>query len=258
MSWFPQIGTGSLSQFPLRRSRKWRSISNQMEGGERIALPDFTAGELEWQLSLQELSDDEAGVLGDFFVAAQGKSGSFLFIDPMANLLGWSEDFSQPDWQRGLLSAAAGATDPLGTTRATVLANSSAGAQSIQQTIAVPGDYVACFSAWVSSGVTGAITIERDGNALTCAVGPVWRRVHVNGRGASGAGQSSFAIVLAAGQTVNVWGLQVEAQPYPSQYRKTGAALGIYEETYFGNDELRLKNTGLGLSSCEIVLCSRV
>src|SRR5579863_5682376 len=99
MSWFPQIGAGSIAQFPLRRTRMWRSIANQLESSERILLPDTPAGQIEWRLSLQELTDAETGRLSDFFAAEQGQFGSFLFIDPMANLLGWSEDLSRPDWQ---------------------------------------------------------------------------------------------------------------------------------------------------------------
>ena len=60
---------------------------------------------------------------------------------------------------------------------------------------------------------------------MTAAVGPAWQRVFVSGAGASGAAQSSFSIAVAAGQTVDVWGLQVEAQPYPSAYKQTSAAL---------------------------------
>ena len=77
-------------------------------------------------------------------------------------------------------------------------------------------------------------------------------------RASAGAAQSTFSIALPAGQTIDVWGLQVEAQPYPSAYKQTSAALGIYEETYFGDDELTITSTSLGLSSCEINLMSRV
>src|ERR1700722_7605206 len=159
MSWFPQIASGSIAQLPLRRTRKWRSIANRMESGERIFLPDSAAGQIAWKLSFRELTDAEAGEFSAFFSAAQGQSGSFLFIDPLANLLGWSEDLSRPNWQAGLLTVAGGDADPLGTTRASSLRNGSAGAQTLQQTLAVPGEYVACLSAWVRSDVAGAITL---------------------------------------------------------------------------------------------------
>ena len=57
---------------------------------------------------------------------------------------------------------------------------------------------------------------------------------------------------------MQVFGLQVEAQPYPSLYKQTSSALGIYEETWFGNDELTITGTSPGLSSCNVVLVSRV
>jgi hypothetical protein len=80
----------------------------------------------------------------------------------------------------------------------------------------------------------------------------------VSGAGGAGSTQSTFSIAVDAGQTIQVWGLQAEAQPYPSQYKQTTTASGIYEETYFGVDELRMTSTGPGLSACEIVLTSRV
>jgi len=49
MSLFPQIGAGSVAQFPLTRSQTWRSIMNQLESTEQIMLPDTAAGEIGWR-----------------------------------------------------------------------------------------------------------------------------------------------------------------------------------------------------------------
>ena len=98
----------------------------------------------------------------------------------------------------------------------------------------------------------------RDGTQVNVAVGPAWQRFFVNSAGVGGAIESSFSIAVAAGQTIDVWGLQVEAQPYPSVYRQTSAAEGIYAETYFENDELKITSTSPGFSSCQISLMSRV
>lgn len=258
MSFFPQIGAGSVAQFPLTRSRTWRSISNQLESTEQIMLPDPDASQIGWRLSYQDLTDAEAGSLSSLFASSQGSFGAFTFVDPLANLLGWSEDLSQSVWQPGLLRQVSGVGDPLGTSRASSITNPSPGTQAMEQTLALPGAYTACFSAYLYSVTAGMVTLQRDGTQLTVAVGPKWRRVFLNGAGAGGATQSSFSISLAAGQTIDVWGLQVEAQPYPSVYKQTSAPLGIYEETYFDNDELRIASTSPGLSSCEIRLLSRV
>jgi hypothetical protein len=258
MSLFPQIGAGSVAQFPLTRSRRWRAIANQLESTEQIMLPDTAAGEIGWRLSYQDLTDTEAGALSSLFASSQGSFGAFTFVDPMANLLGWSEDLSQPVWQAGLLQHASGVNDPLGTLRASSITNASPGAQTLTQTLALPGSYVACFSVYLRSDTAGSVTLQRDGTHVTAAVGPAWQRVFVSGAGTGEAVQSSFSISVAAAQTVDVWGLQVEVQPYPSAYRQTTAPLGIYEETYFENDELRIARVSPALSSCEIRLLSRV
>jgi hypothetical protein len=258
MSWFPQIGAGSMAQFPLQRSRKWRAIVNDLESGERIMLPDADAGQVEWRLSYQDLTDAETANISSLFSASQGGFETFTFIDPMANLLGWSENFSQPGWQTGLLQCTSGVTDPLGTLRASTLTNNSPGTQQLQQTLGVPGAYVACFSGYFRGTSPGTIIISRDSVTKTVTVGPAWQRAFVSGPGSAGATQSTFSIASGAGQTVQIWGLQVEAQPYPSLYKQTSAALGIYEETWFGNDELTIASTSPGLSSCDIVLVSRV
>jgi hypothetical protein len=258
MSWYPQIGSGSVAQFPVSRSRRWRAIVNDLEDGEQIMLPDTTAGQIQWKLSYQDLVNAEVQNLSNLFAASQGEFGAFTFIDPLANLLGWSESLLQSTWQLGLLETASGATDPLGTQRAWTVANPNPGTQTLLQTLGIPGNYVACFSAYLWSSVAGTVTLQRDGTQVTVSVGPAWTRAYVSGLGTSGAAQSSFSIALAAEQAVNVFGLQVEVQPYPSAYKQTSAALGIYEQTYFGDDELTITSTNVGLSSCEITLMSQV
>ena len=258
MSWYPQIGAGAVAQFPLSRSRMWRAITNNLESSERIILPDPTAGRIGWKLSYQDLTNTESARLSGLFASSQGGFGAFTFIDPLANLFGWSEDLTQPNWQVGLLQHTSGASDPLGSLRASTVSNTSPGTQALQQTLGVSGDYVACFSAYLWTATAGKVVLQRDGTEVTAAVGPAWKRVFVNGLGVTGAVQSTFSIVISPGQTINVWGLQVEAQPYPSAYKQTSAAIGIYPETYFEKDELTITSTSLGLSSCEISLISRV
>src|SRR5579871_2795684 len=76
MSWFPQIGNGSIAQFQVTRSRKWRAILNELESGEQIILPDRTAGQIEWRLTFQDLTDAEASALSTLFTTSQGSFGA--------------------------------------------------------------------------------------------------------------------------------------------------------------------------------------
>jgi len=258
MTWYPQIGAGSMAQLPVSRSRRWRAIANNLESGEQIILPDTTAGQIEWKLSYQDLNAAEAQSLSALFTASQGGFAPFTFIDPLANLLGWSESLSQSSWQAGLLQISPGAGDPLGTQRASTVSNPTQGSQALQQTLAISGNYVACFSAYLRSSPAATVTLQRDATQVTVNVSPRWARAYVSAPGTSGAAQSTFSVVLAAGQVIDIWGLQVEAQPYPSAYKQTSAAIGIYEETYFAGDELTIAGTAPGLSSCHVTLLSRV
>jgi len=258
MNWFPQIGAGAVAQFPLQRKRQWRAITNVMESGELISLPDTTGGQIEWRLSYQELTDAEIGRLTALFVASSGEAIPFGFVDPFANLLGWSEDLSQPGWALGQLTATGGFSDPVGTQRAWTLQNTNAAEQMLSQTLGIPGQYTACFSVYVRSESAGTIGIIRDATRVNVPVGPQWKRIQVGGTGVSGATQATFSLAVAAGGSVRVFGLQVEAQPWPSPYRPTGTAAGILEETRFSGGDLAVINTAPGLSACQVTLVSRI
>jgi len=258
VTYFPQTGAGSIAQFPVQRTRQWRWISNQMESGEMIMLPDAPAGRIAWNLKYTDVTTAEAARFNALFAAAQGQYGSFLFVDPMANLLAWSEDFARPDWQPGLLQISAGANGPLGATRACVVKNPGQAEQLLTQTLNVPGDYVTCLSVWARSDSSTVFALTRDGLRSNFAVNSAWTRYSISGTGAAGAPNSVFSVVIGAGQTVQIFGPQLEAQPAASSYKQTSAATGIYPETYFASDELAMTCTGPGLFAFEIDLISRV
>jgi hypothetical protein len=258
MNWYPQIGSGAVAQFPLGRKRQWRAIVNVLESGELISLPDSTGGQIQWLLSYQDLTDTEVANLTNLFEASSGSAIPFGFIDPFANLLGWSENLLQPDWQPGLLTTTGGLSDPVGTTRAWTLGNASPGEQMLSQTLGIPGAYTVCFSVYVRSDSAGVIGILRDAACINLPVGPQWKRIQIGGTGTSGAAQATFSLAIAARSSVRIFGLQVEAQPWPSPYRPTGAAAGILEETRFNGDDLAVSNTAPGLSNCQVSLVSRI
>ncbi len=257
MNWYPQIGAGAMAQFPLHRKRQWRAIANVMESGELVSLPDSTGGQIEWRLSYQELTDVEVANLTGLYGNSSGGAIPFGFVDPFANLLGWSEDLSQAGWQTGQLVTTGGMSDPVGTQRAWMLQNTTGAEQLLSQSAGLPGSYAACFSAYVRGESAGTIGIIRDGARINLPVGQQWKRIQIGGRGTSGAIQATFSLAIASGSSVRAFGLQVEAQPWPSPYRPTGAASGILEETRFSGD-LAVTNTAPGLSSCQVTLVSRV
>jgi hypothetical protein len=222
VNYFPQTGAGSIAQFPVQRTRQWRWISNQMESGEMVQLPDTPASRIAWSLKYMDVTAAEAARFSTLFATCFGQYGAFIFVDPMANLLAWSEDFSRPDWQPGLLSTSAGAADPIGTQRASTVMNSAAAEQALTQALDLPGDYVACLSVWARSDSGGSFALVRDGARSNVQLTPSWTRYNISGKGTA------------------------------------GAAMGIYLETYFASDEMAMTNTAPGLFAFEIDLISRV
>jgi hypothetical protein len=258
VTWFPQLADGAIAQFPAGRSRQWRTITNEMEDGTRVMLADSTAGRVGWSLEYQDLSDAEAQKLADLFAETRGSYGSFIFVDPFANLLICSEDLSQAAWQTGLLQVA-----PIGTTlpggyRIWSLHNPTTGVQSLQQTVGLPGDYQCCFSAYIRSKTAGTVTVSRDTVSSQHAVGTGWTRIYLSCPGPSGATTSAFGVEIQPGQSFEIWGLQLEAQPYASIYKTNSTLTGIYEETSFSTDELNTQSDGPGRTSCSLVLTSRI
>src|ERR1022692_3400646 len=146
---FPQLMTGALSQFPVQKRRRLRTVVNAAPDGSFVKLADPNGEYTEWSLAYALLSDDEISALQQFFAAAEGTLNGFTFLDPTANLLAWSDLLTNAVWQGGpLLTLTGGINDPAGNTKAWKLTNGGAAAQSISQTLQAPAGYQYCLSAY--------------------------------------------------------------------------------------------------------------
>jgi hypothetical protein len=236
---YPQLSTGALAQFPVKKRRRSRTVVNAAADGSRVAYADPAGATIEWQLAYSDLSDAELAALQTFHATSEGSLNGFTFVDPTANLLAWSEDLSNPAWARApMLSATAG-------TNCWHLVNSAAAAQSISQTLSAPDSYVYCFSVWVRSDRPASVTLTIGGERATYAVGSSWTRIWLTRRGVT------FGIELAADAAVDVRGPQVEAQAAPSQY-KTSTTGGVYENARLRDDAFCFTTTDLNRHSTTV------
>lgn len=258
MMWFPQTNGGSLVQFPFTRRRGWRVITNEMESGERITLPDPAAGFIEWKLRYADLSDAEMASLTRLYSDCGGAQRPFSFIDPTANLLAWSEELVRPVWESAGLIISAGVNDVLNTNRASSVSNSTGGALSLQQTIPVPGSMMCCLSVWARTAGSVTVQLGRAGSSRSYSVNSNWKRFEFAGRGSEDSVHSAFVLTVPAGKSISLFGFQVECQPFASKYREARAARGIYPETWFSGDDLKVTCDGPGRSSCDLTLISRI
>jgi hypothetical protein len=175
-----------------------------------------------------------------------GRWQTFTFLDPTSNLLVESETLSASVWTKGaLVNLTAGVVDPLGTTRATTIVNTGTNADGISQVLPVPGNFHYCLSAWLRSSAGSNVTLNAGGTSGGSSVSAVWRRVaQVVSGGSASASTVTFGIQLPPGGSVDVFGLQVEAQLGPSDYKVTGTIGGVYPQARFASDQIAVTARG--------------
>jgi hypothetical protein len=242
---FPQLSTGAVVQYPLKKTRITRTIANLLPDGSVVSLPDPSAMKLLWEMAYTDLSPADAQALRVFFRSCCGPYHAFTFLDPADNLLSYSADLTNSSWQKAPnIQITAGIDDPTGGTGAWVLTNSGGASQTILQTLTVPANYRYCLSLYATSATTATLVLNRavaTGAASTpCTVGTHWTRL-VSGGALDDAGtQLSVGLTLAAGQQITVFGPQLEAQVQPSRYRATSGRGGVYSSAHFVSDMLPL------------------
>ncbi|MFN3324147.1 MAG: hypothetical protein ACK5AZ_11675 [Bryobacteraceae bacterium] len=239
-----------------------RTAVTEFPGGSRLALTDPGVRRIEWNLEYANLSDIELQVLSSFFETVEGSLREFTFLDPLGNLLRSSESLVAGAWTIDpMIQVEHNVADPLGAQRASRLTNTGQVIQAVTQTVAAPASYQLCFSLWLRSGADGSSHLLRaaaDGSKrVPIATAPEWKRVADSGRLNSSSEEVRFGLELAPGDTVDVFGFQVEPQLTPSRYRKTTARSGVYPNARFLDDVLRIVTTGPDEHHCRLRLTAR-
>jgi len=249
---YPQLASGALTQFPVRKVRRMRTIVNSLADATSIKLGDPQGEMTDWQLEYAGLSDDEVSALEQFFEATEGSLRVFSFLDPTANLFAWSGQLENAVWSREpFLTLEGGIPDPDGGTTGWRLSNSGAGPQSISQTLSAPGGYMYCLSAYGRSTQTTTVSLLRGGDRAERIVGSNWNRLTFSGHGDTTAESVEFGIEVPAGASVDLFGLQVEPQAGASAY-KASTAGGVYQSAYFRDDVLTFTATDVNRHSATV------
>ncbi len=249
MPFFPQLSTGAVAQFPAFRTRFTRTVLGESDGGIQAKLADPGFERAEWVLRLPDLAEAEASALEALFEAVEGRLRPFVFLDPLANLLAWSEVFGNSPWQKPApLQLTAGIADPFGTARASRVINTSAIPMALAQEIEGPGSYRYAFSVW-ARGAGSSLTLRRSAGPVAMSeefvAGSGWRRVALRcGAAAIAEPPVRFEIELAPGAAVDLFAAQVEPQVQPGPYKRTGAESGVYMTANFAQDEIAVDAEG--------------
>ncbi len=240
---FPQLTTGALAQYPIRKTRLVRTVSNLLPDGSLLQFSDPGGSRMLWDLVYAELSTADLMALRAHFAACSGPVRAFTFIDPTDNMLQWSSDLTAASWQMAsLLKITPGLPGPCAGTAGVTVTNIGQTLQQITQTLIVPANYQYCFSAYVSSQQPSNIALTVSGSVASAVTmyptGSNWARVNWSGRLNDSGTTLTVGIGVPAAQSVSIYGLQLEAQLAPSRYRATAAQGGVYANAHWAVDQI--------------------
>jgi hypothetical protein len=254
--YYPQLTTGSLSQLPGRKQIMRRTIVNRPVNGSAVKMADPEVGQSRWSLRYTGLTDEEIGRLQDLFTACEGRLRNFVWLDPFANLLRWTDDLSKPVWQNSL-QCAAGIEDPDGGTRAWRVTNAAQSGQGIAQSVDAPGWFCYAFGLWVRSNSTDVVELRlSNADGTVSAMRPVsadWQHVSVSGQIEGAAEEIRCSVEVPGACAVDVYGFQLDAQRDTSGYRKNTSVAGVYTGR-FDQDDFEYVSHGPNNHATEIAV----
>jgi hypothetical protein len=255
---FPQLTTGAAALYPVTKQGLQRTVVNALADGSMVVYADPDGAVAGWVLRATGLTLAEWNAIESLFQQTAGMSGTFRFLDPVGNLLLQSENFSAGAWTTGaLVQLTAGISDPFGTTRATRLVNTGQASAGVTQILNVPGDFQFCLSAWVRSPSGSAVTLAVANGNESFAAGTQWKRIYLSSNpGQTGATTVTFGARVAAGGSVELFGMQAEAQLGPSDYKITGAVSGVNPKARFGSDQITVTAQGTDVYDAVIQIVS--
>ena len=258
---YPQLTSGSICQFPIKRRTTLRTVTNELPSGDNIRMSDPGAAAVRWQLQYLGLTDGERSSIEQLFEAAEGRLTTFTFLDPTDNLLMWSEDYTKSVWTVDpLLHATAGMADPFGGTGAMQITNTAQVPQSAAQSIEGASWFQYCLSIYLRCDAPVAIqlVLSAAGQELRSPipVGTVWTRATKTGSIPSNQDAISFRLELPAGARITAFGAQVEPQLAPGSYKKTLDRAGVYSQTRFDVDSMPITTDAPNRHSCSVSLVS--
>ena len=263
MPHFPQMSTGCLAQYPLRILHRRRAVVNEAIGGDKISSVDAFVQGLEWDLPYRGLSEAEAGQVRQLFEISEGRRQPFLFADPCGNLLARSEQFEMAPWQSDPLLIWTGELDdPFGGTAAIRVQNNSGLPQAFKQHVSLPASYKTCFSFWAKSSSASEVVVRRTSGpeSVTAAIplGGQWRRIETAAALTGTSVGVELTVEIPGAASVEIFGAQLDAQPYPSGYKRTLGQSGIYPAARFAQDELTIEADGFQTFATRVRVLARL
>ena len=249
--------------FPISREERFLTRRNRLPDATEYRSPEQIAPLYHWQLDLAQRTAAEVQELEAQFLALGGQYESFVFLDPLENLLKWSEDFGQAAWLKsdpGNLAIVPNRSDPFGGNAAQLLLNTGLVVNSVSQELAAPAAGLQLTgSVWLKAGGPIAVPLSLGDGAGesytgTAAAGAAWQRHWLTAK-FSDIGQGTkivFQFQLPADSNVDVFGAQLVALPSPAPYTRTTLVSGFHPHCRFADSIFRHQMAGFGQNNLRL------
>lgn len=258
---FPQLQTGCLVQ-RVQRQKRSRVVGIPRPDGRRSLYLDPYGDTVRWKLRFESLSAEEWQALESLFHACQGRYRGFTFIDPLDNMLSQSDALTADVWTSDpYLSVTNSGDDAWGSRTGTRLVNEGQQSAMIHQTVAVSGRLQYTFSLYLRGAGRPSMDLFLSGSGaeqrVTVPVDTEWRRYKITAALGVDSNSCDFGLAIPAGHSVDCCGVQAEAQPAPSAYKRTirGA---VYPETRFDTDALAVEASSPDCFATSLQMTSRI
>lgn len=251
--------------FPVSREERFLTRVNRLEDATEYRLAEQLSPLYRWEVELRGQSTAQVQELENTFASLAGRYGNFVFLDPLENLLRWSEDFGQAAWEKAQpaqLAITYSLPDPLAGNAAQELVNTASAVNTVTQWLAAPpAGLELTASLWARAAAPLAITLAlTDGAGETysssLSAGAAWQRFWLTASfSPSSAGQQvGFRIELPASSTVRVFGAQLMPLGAPAAYVRTTTVSGFHPKCRFGSDVLFTRLEGEGTADVRLTI----
>lgn len=244
-NYFPHLNEGIGAQFPIRRTTRYRTVVNANDLTTNLRATDPGARRIAWWLRYQGLADNELASLQNLFRAVRGPLDTFVFLDPEANLLSYTEEPEHAVWQKtaGLAIASAPFAPPQ-TERACRLTTLPGQPAEIYQAVSATASHRWVLSVYARAAAGGTITLVlRSSNgeqSITHTLDSQWKRFSFGGQFWNSGEGVEAGLRLNGSASLDVTGFQLETQCAASRYKRNGADCGVHPEARFSQDSMRV------------------
>ena len=107
---FPTLKTGAVTQYPAKKILQFNTYAIRFLDGTEQRFRDNPSVLHQWTIDVDLLDEAELGTLDQFFVANEGRFGSFSFTDPWDGTVYPSCSFASDDLALQFKDVARGAT----------------------------------------------------------------------------------------------------------------------------------------------------